>query len=54
MTALGCVEGEGAKQVAVMWGSDDLIVVAGHSPHKETVLMLGVDDPEFFDCRFQR
>src|SRR6516165_1306309 len=28
--------------------------VAGRPPHKETVLMLGVNDPEFFDCCFQR
>jgi hypothetical protein len=30
------------------------IIVAGHSPHKETVLVLRADNPEFFDCRFQR
>ena len=33
--------------------SNNLIIVAGHSPHKETVLVLRIDDPEFFDCCFQ-
>ena len=32
----------------------NLIIVTGHSPHKETAPMLGIDDPEFFDCCFQR
>ena len=31
-----------------------LIIVAGHAPHKHTVLVLRIDDPEFSDCRFQR
>lgn len=35
-------------------GADHLIFVAGHAPHKETALMLRIDDPKFFDCCFQR
>jgi hypothetical protein len=35
-------------------GSDDLIIVAGHSPHKQAALVPRIDDPEFFDCCFQR
>jgi hypothetical protein len=27
---------------------DNLIVVAGHAAHKETVLAFRIDDPEFF------
>ena len=34
--------------------SNNLIVVAGHSPYKKTTLVLRIDDPEFFDCCFQR
>jgi hypothetical protein len=30
-----------------------LIIVARHSPHKETVLVLGIDDPEFFVAVFK-
>jgi hypothetical protein len=35
-------------------GSPILIFVAGHAPHKETALMLRIDDLKFFDCCFQR
>jgi hypothetical protein len=31
-----------------------LIIVAGHSPHEELLLVLRIDDPEFLDCYFQR
>jgi hypothetical protein len=31
-----------------------LIIVAGHSPYEERLLILRIDDPKFFDCRFQR
>jgi hypothetical protein len=30
-----------------------LVTVLWHSPHKESVLVLRIDDPEFFDCCFQ-
>ena len=30
-----------------------LTIVAGHSPYEEPLLVLRIDDPEFFDCRFQ-
>ena len=43
-------ENEGASPALI----SNLIVVNGHAPHKETVLVLRIDDPEFFDCRFQR
>ena len=32
----------------------ELVIASGHVPHKETALMLRTDDPEFFDCCFQR
>jgi hypothetical protein len=32
----------------------NLIFVAEHAPHKQTVLVLRIDDPEFFHCCFQR
>ena len=32
----------------------ELVIVSGRAPHKESVLVLRVDNPEFFDCRFQR
>ena len=35
-------------------GVSNLIIVAGHAPHKHTALVLRIDDPEFFDCCFQR
>src|SRR6516164_8270988 len=35
------------------WVSN-LVIVSGHAPHKEMALMLRTDDPEFFDCCFQR
>ena len=35
-------------------GVGNLFIVAGHSPYEERLLMLRIDDPEFFDCRFQR
>jgi len=31
-----------------------LIIIAGHSPDEEPLLVLRIDDPEFFDCCFQR
>ena len=31
-----------------------LIIVAGHSPHEEPLLVLRIDDPEFLDFYFQR
>ena len=34
--------------------SANLIIVAGHSPYEERLLILRIDDPKFFDCRFQR
>ena len=30
-----------------------LTIVAGHSPYEEPLLVLRIDDPEFFDCCFQ-
>jgi hypothetical protein len=30
------------------------MVVAGHASHKQTLLVHRIDDPEFFDCCFQR
>jgi hypothetical protein len=32
----------------------NLIVLTGHAPHKETVLVFRIDDPKFLDCYFQR
>ena len=34
-------ENEGASPALI----SDLIVVAGHAPHKQTVLVLRIDDP---------
>jgi hypothetical protein len=31
-----------------------LIIVAGRSPYEEPLLVVRIDDPKFFDCRFQR
>jgi hypothetical protein len=40
---------------AIRWrGSNNLIVIVGHSPHEEPLLVLRIDDPEFSDCCFQR
>jgi hypothetical protein len=35
-------------------GFGNLIIVAGHSPYEEPLLVAGIDDPKFFDCCFQR
>jgi len=35
-------------------GVGNLFIVAGHSPYEERLLILRIDDPKFFDCRFQR
>ena len=39
-------------EVWVRWRLKNLIIVAGHSPHKETVLVLRIDDPEFLIAAF--
>jgi hypothetical protein len=34
-------------------GVGSLIIVAGHTPYEERLLILKIDDAKFFDCRFQ-
>jgi hypothetical protein len=42
----------GWRKLPVVGGN--LFIVAGHSPYEERLLILRIDDPKFFDCRFQR